>query len=150
MSIFKPPLSTVALAQNLLTEFNCLETQPTLSLEKAIQVRQGLLILVQASDYQMLGICADSLGEATTTLSQYLTAFNFSVPLDYRPIPPIEGAVYLKFNGLSQSFYASSYLESYRGVLVSYQSSPETPEAVNGIYGHFPLDLFAPDSFRER
>ncbi|MEK9512282.1 MULTISPECIES: DUF1824 family protein [Limnospira] len=39
------------------------------------------------------------------------------------------------------SYHISPYLEKYRGVLVSCQSSEEN--GVNGTYGHFPLDLFA-------
>ncbi|MGL5082833.1 MAG: DUF1824 family protein [Microcoleaceae cyanobacterium] len=132
----------VQAAQQLLEEFTCVKTQSFISSEKVEQVQAALKSLAQDSEYQMFGICADSLEEAFTTLHQYLQAFNYStIVLDQSKLSPVEGAVYLKFNGRAQSFYAASYAEQYRGVLVSYQS-PES-KGFNGIYGHFPLDLFA-------
>lgn len=131
---------TIKTAQNLLEQFTRIEIQSQ-TLPKAIdEIRQALLLLADHSDYQMLGICADSLLEALTTLSTYLTKLGYNIDIDSNRINPIKGAVYLKFNGRNQSYYASAYLEKYRGVLISYQSSDEA--GVNGTYGHFPLDLF--------
>ncbi|MGL5508894.1 MAG: DUF1824 family protein [Microcoleaceae cyanobacterium] len=48
--------------------------------------------------------------------------------------------MYIKFNGMKQTYHLDSYQGEYRGVLVSCQSSD--PQMVNGTYGHLPLDLF--------
>jgi hypothetical protein len=52
----------------------------------------------------------------------------------------IDGAIYIKFNGMKQTYHLDSYQGEYRGVLVSCQSSD--PQMVNGTYGHLPLNLF--------
>jgi hypothetical protein len=131
---------TLETAQNLLEQFTRIEIQSQTLPKEIDEIRQALLLLVDHSDYQILGICADSLPEALTTLSTYLTKLGYNIDIDSNRINPIKGAVYLKFNGRNQSYYASAYLEKYRGVLISYQSSDEA--GVNGTYGHFPLDLF--------
>jgi hypothetical protein len=131
---------TLETAQNLLEQFTRIEIQSQTQAKEIDEIRQALLLLADHSDYQMLGICADSLLEALTTLSIYLTKLGYNIDIDSNRINPIKGAVYLKFNGRNQSYYASAYLEKYRGVLISYQSSDEA--GVNGTYGHFPLDLF--------
>ncbi len=133
------PIS-VKTAQSILEQFTCIEMQSQPQPENQDKIRQALLFSVNHSEFQMLGICADSLPEALTSLAEYLIAFNYGTPIDAKTIPAITGAVYLKFSGRNQSYYASAYLEKYRGVLVSFQSSDE--DEVNGTYGHFPLDLF--------
>lgn len=135
-----PTSLTIKTAQNLLQQFTCIEIQSQSQPKDIDEIRQALLLLANHSDYQMLGICADSLPEALTTLSAYLTKFSYNIDINSNRINPIKGAVYVKFNGRNQSYYASAYYEQYRGVLVSYQSSDEA--GVNGTYGHFPLDLF--------
>jgi hypothetical protein len=128
------------MAQNILEQFTCLEMQCQSPPKDLEQTRQALLLLAHHSEYQMLGICADSLEQALTALAEYLTPLNYDIEIDTNVINPIDGAVYIKFNGRNQSYYASAYLEKYRGVLVSFQSSDA--EEVNGTYGHFPLNLF--------
>ncbi len=131
---------SIEAAQNLLEQITCLEMQSQNGLEDLEQVCQALLLCVQGSDYQMIGICADCLTEAFTTLSEYLTAFSYDIDLNPNAVDSIEGGVYLKFNTQNNFYYASAYREKYRGVLVSCQSSDEAD--INGTYGHFPLDLF--------
>jgi Domain of unknown function (DUF1824) len=126
-------------ACHLLRQFNCLDTaQPEPDLAA---LRQALLQVAQASDYQILGICAGSLAEGVQALESYATA------LDYQPMlsaTPIEGAVYIKFNPTTGLCYANPYSGSYRGVLVSCQSAYES--GVNEMFGHLPLDLFVQPS----
>ena len=131
---------SIEAAQTLLEQFTCLDPQRQYQPQDWQPVRQALQLLMQHSDYQMFGICAGSVTDAVNALSNYATAFGYQTQFDPSTIAPIEGGVYLKFNGSTQSYYASAYLEDYRGVLVSYQSSDD--RGVNGTYGHFPLDLF--------
>ncbi|MGB3404562.1 MAG: DUF1824 family protein [Microcoleaceae cyanobacterium] len=131
---------TLETAQNLLEQFTRIEIQSQTLPKDLDEIRQALVLLAQHSDYQMIGICAESLPEALTALSAYLTKLGYNIEIDSNRINPIKGAVYLKFNGRNQSYYASAYNEKYRGVLVAYQSSDEA--RINGTYGHFPLDLF--------
>ncbi|MEL7038146.1 MAG: DUF1824 family protein [Cyanobacteria bacterium J06592_8] len=141
MSSSQPSDLSVEAAQQLLEAFTCAEIQSVSQIENREGICSALKRLVQNSDYQMLGICADSLEIAWTALEQYLQGLDYNITIDRSAIETIEGSVYLKYNGLSQSYYASPYTEQYRGVLVSCQSTDET--GVNGTYGHFPLDLFS-------
>ena len=128
-------------AENILKQYSCAEFSSIASDFEAEKVREALLLVVRESEYQMLGICANSMTEGLTALEHYLDALGYSVTFELDSLAPVEGAVYIKFNGRTQSFYVSPYLEKYRGVLVSCQSTE--PGSINGTYGHFPLDLFA-------
>ena len=72
-------------------------------------------------------------------MSSYLKALGDEVTINYN-ITSFEGAVYIKFNGQNQKYYLDSYTGTYRGVLVSCQSSMY--DSINGTYGYLPLDLF--------
>lgn len=100
-------------------------------------LQQALLLAASQSDYQMLGVCADSLEQGIQALEGYAKALSYSPNLD---LEPIEGSVYIKFNPNSAKCYASSYDGEHRGVLVSCQSADDTD--INEMYGHLPLDLF--------
>ncbi len=100
-------------------------------------IQQALLLAASQSDYQMLGVCADSLEQGLQALKGYAKALSYSPDLD---LEPVEGSVYIKFNPNSAKCYASSYDGEHRGVLVSCQSADDTD--VNEMYGHLPLDLF--------
>jgi hypothetical protein len=122
-------------AHQLLKQFEKSGAKP--SLDRAT-IRQALLQVASRSDYQMLGVCADTLDQGIRALSGYAEA------LGYRPdltLEALEGAVYIKFNPNSAQCYATSYDGEHRGVLVSCQSAEETD--INEMYGHLPLDLFA-------
>jgi Domain of unknown function (DUF1824) len=121
-------------AHQFLKQFEKSGAKP--SLDRA-SIRQALLHVASLSDYQMLGICADTLEQGIQALAGYAEA------LGYRPnlgLEPIEGAVYIKFNPTSAQCYATVYDGEHRGVLVSCQSAEE--EDINEMYGHLPLDLF--------
>lgn len=100
-------------------------------------LRRALLLVTQASDYQILGICAETLTQGIQALETYAAALKYSPEPD---LPEIETAVYIKFNPRSGLCYASSYSGSHRGVLVSCQSDDDA--GVNEMFGHLPLDLF--------
>lgn len=139
---------TLEQAHNHLKQFDCVEQTPhnkrddikppssDASLERK-QLQQALLQVANHSDYQMLGICADSFAQGRQALETYATA------LGYTQIPalePIAGPVYIKFNPRSGGCYVDSYVGVHRGVLVSCQSAEDS--GINEMYGHLPLDLF--------
>lgn len=128
-------------ALKLLKAFSCIETH-TIDTESAkVELRQALLTIVDLSDTQNLGICAENAAEGFTALASYLQALGYKPPFDTADIPSTDDPVYIKFNTQRMSHYLDSYTGKYRGVLVSCQSSDY--DEINGTYGHFPLDLFA-------
>jgi hypothetical protein len=134
---------TVEAAEKMLNEFTCLNIKsnasptPT-SEEEKTRIRAALLLLVNSSDYQMLGVCASSVSEGFSALARYLEAIGYKKTT--LSDSAVEGPTYIKFNGKTESYHADSYTGEFRGVLVSCQS--EEGEGVNGTYGHLPLDLF--------
>ncbi|XGV97013.1 MAG: DUF1824 family protein [Leptolyngbya sp. BL-A-14] len=127
---------TVEAAQTVLRQFLCVERSPGTTPEAAL-VRQALLLVAAHSDYQILGICADTVEQATIALQSYLAA------LGYKTIPEVtllEGPVYVKFNPKTNRCHVAPYMGSYHGVLVSCQSAYDGD--VNETFGHLPLDLF--------
>lgn len=128
---------TLDAAQNVLKQFVCLERSPASALPEAPLVRQALLLVAAHSDYQILGICADTIAQATTALKLYLIALGYEASPE---VPPVEGAVYVKFNPSRDRCHVASYNGTHRGVLVSCQSAYEGD--VNETFGHLPLDLF--------
>ena len=132
---------TVAAALKLLKLFSGTETKSVDSEAEKAQLRAALLTVVNLSDSQNLGICADNRTQAIDALASYLQALGYEMPGDPADIPSQENPVYLKFNSQKMSYYLDDYTGKYRGVLVSCQSSES--DELNGTYGHLPLDLFA-------
>lgn len=130
---------TVESARKLLAPFSCVEGKVVESASQKALIAQALLLLTSLSDYKNLGICADTADEGLSALSSYLKALGDEVTIN-SDIPAFEGAVYIKFNGQNQKYYLDSYTGTYRGVLVSCQSSMY--DSINGTYGYLPLDLF--------
>lgn len=130
---------TVQEAQKILKPFNCVEGKSVNSEAEKAVVRQALLLLTEHSDYQILGICADTAAQGLSALNTYSDALGYKPNLDLSS-EPVEGSVYIKFNPNTGLCYLDSYTGTHRGVLVSYQSSDEG--GVNEMYGHLPLDLF--------
>ena len=128
---------TVEEAQKLLKPFNCIEGKSVNSEAEKALLRQALLLLAERSDYQILGICADTVAQGLAALKTYSEALGYKPDLD---LATVEGSVYIKFNPKKGLCYLESYTGSHRGVLVSYQSSYEGQ--INDMYGHLPLDLF--------
>ncbi len=132
---------TVAEAEKILHKFTCQDIKLVESQEEKAITRAAILLLANLSDYQILGICADSTNEALYTLASYLEALDYNTTLmNESNFNSIEGSVYMKFNGMKESYIMESYTGKYRGVLVSCQSAEAT--GINGTYGYLPLDLF--------
>lgn len=127
---------TLEQAHQLLKRFDCLKPATPISSSEREFLQQALHLVASHSDYQILGICADTFAQAVQALKTYATALGYDVTID---LPAIEGAVYLKFNPNASSCYADSYTGEHRGVLVSCQSADD---GINEMYGHLPLDLF--------
>lgn len=128
---------TVSEAKKILNKFNCLDIAPVVKPSEKVLIRQALLLLTSLSDYQILGICADTEEEGMLATKTYSQALGYEVPSN---LPPIEGPVYIKLNGKNGLCYLDSYVGHHRGVLVSCQSYNEG--GINEMYGHLPLDLF--------
>ncbi|NES22155.1 MAG: DUF1824 family protein [Symploca sp. SIO3E6] len=128
---------TIPEAQELLKPFNCIENKSIDSEAEKVLIRQALLVLTQHSDYQILGICAETVAQGLSALKTYSKALGYQPNLD---LTPIDGSVYIKFNPNSGLCYLDSYTGTHRGVLVSCQSAYE--DGINDMYGHLPLDLF--------
>ncbi len=140
MNTSNPSNLTVEDAQRILKKFSCLDTKLVESAAEKALVRQALSMITDLSDYQNLGVCADTAEQGFSALASYLEALGYKFILDPASMPAVAGAVYLKFNTKRGSSYLDSYTGQYRGVLVSCQSSDY--EEINDTYGHLPLDLF--------
>ena len=135
-----PSSATIAAARQRLGQFSRLTTPPRLSAVEATQVRDDIRSFSQWSDYQTLGICADTLDEGQSSLELFLAALGVSVSLD---LPPRKGAIYLKFNTLKGAWYLDDYSGMSRGVLITFHTSEPELTELSGTYGPFPFDLFA-------
>ena len=102
-------------------------------------IYEALTLVLDGSEYQLIGICAENYAEGTLALQQYLAAFGYEIePTFTDPGQPI----YIKYNSKSEGCYSKPYDGDHRGVIISCQSSYE--DDVNETFGHLPLDLFAP------
>ncbi|MBH8551933.1 DUF1824 family protein [Nostocaceae cyanobacterium CENA357] len=128
---------TTAEAKKILNKFNCLDIAPILKPSEKAITRKALILITSLSDYQILGICADTAEEGIIAMRTYSHAFGYGVPGD---LATPEGPVYIKLNGKNGLCYLDSYAGHHRGVLVSCQSYDEG--GINEMYGHLPLDLF--------
>ncbi|MCC3571194.1 MAG: DUF1824 family protein [Microcoleus sp. PH2017_40_RAT_O_B] len=140
MSTHNPTTLTVEAAQQILKDFTCLDMQSVASPLEKQALREAILLVASLSDYQMLGVCATSTDEGFAALATYLKALGYDAVLDPSAFAAFSGSVYIKFNTLKGSYYVDGYPGTYRGVLVSCQSSEEG--GVSGTYGHLPLDVF--------
>lgn len=128
---------TVEEAQKVLKDFNGIDKSVAAS-EKAL-IREALLLITSVSDYQILGICADTSAQGLLALKTYSESLGYKTNFD---LTPVEGSVYIKFNPQTGLCYLDSYSGKHRGVLVSCQSSQDN--SINEMYGHLPIDLFEP------
>ena len=110
---------------------------PDRALPNRDEIYQALSVVLEASEYQMLGICAPDFPAGMIALADYLAALGHdSIP----EIAELPGPCYIKYNGKTRSGYAAPYEDGYRGVLIACQSSYDGD--VNETFGHFPLNLF--------
>ncbi|MEB3295704.1 MAG: DUF1824 family protein [Synechococcales bacterium] len=124
-------------ALTLLQKFICIENLTPEAIPDYATIQTALAVVAEASDYQILGICADNWQQGQLALYSYLTALDY----DDRPeIPPVSGSLYIKYNPRLRSCHAEPYDGQHRGVLVACISAYD--EGVNETFGHLPLDLF--------
>lgn len=132
-----PDSLTRQTAETLLRQFICIDQIAPDQMPSQPTIQQAVLLMREHSDYQILGICAETANQAIAALQSYLKAFG----IDDLPQPAtIEGVVYLKYNPKSGLCYLKPYEGKHRGVLVSCQSAYDGD--VNETFGHLPLDLF--------
>jgi hypothetical protein len=124
-------------AVKLLRLFTCIDRLTPDKIPDHATIRSALTIVRDHSDYQILGICADDQTQAKATLDSYIQAFGYKF---FPEIPPVEGAIYVKYNPKLRSCHSDAYIGEHRGVLVSCQSSYN--DDINELFGHLPLDLF--------
>jgi hypothetical protein len=124
-------------AVKLLRLFTCIDRLPPEKIPDHESIRSALAIVRDHSDYQILGICADNLTQAKAALDSYIQAFGYKF---FPEIPPVEGAIYVKYNPKLRSCHSDGYIGEHRGVLISCQSSYD--DDINELFGHLPLDLF--------
>ncbi len=137
MSTPNPQNLTAEEAKKLLNKFNCLDIAPILKPSEKVVIRNALILITNLTDYQILGICADTAEEGILAMKTYSLALGYEPPDN---LPTHEGPVYIKLNGKNGLCYLDSYAGHHRGVLVSCQSYDE--KGINEMYGHLPLDLF--------
>lgn len=131
---------TVDQSLKLLKSYSCLEPKLVHSETEKTELQQAIQQIISLSEYENLGICADSSETARQVLNQYLKALGYEAQLDQSTLLPQETPIYLKFNTKKMSHYLDDYDGQYRGVLISCQSEDDN---IAGTYGYFPLDLFA-------
>ncbi len=124
-------------AQQKLRQFTCTGSEPKTVSFDAAEVRESLLLLASHSDYQLLGICADTVALGAQALQTYLKALGSE---ETPTVTPTEGPVYIKFNPKTGKCHVDRYIGNHRGVLVSCQSAYDGD--INETFGHLPLDLF--------
>ncbi len=137
MSTSNPQNLTAEEAKKLLNKFNCLDIAPILNSSEKVVIRNALILITKLTDYQILGICADTAEEGILAMKTYSLALGYEPPNN---LSTPEGPVYIKLNGKNGLCYLDSYDGHHRGVLVSCQSYDE--DGINEMYGHLPLDLF--------
>lgn len=137
MATQTPVNLTLLEAKAILEQFNCTDSQFPASEEAKVQLRAAILQLAQFSDFQILGICAQTATQGYLALKTYAEALDYDITFE---TPTVAGPVYIKFNPSTGRCHLDARSGKYWGVLVSYQTSQ--PEGINEVYGHFPLDLF--------
>ncbi len=130
---------TLENAVKMLRSFSCTVSQTFISESEKQQLREAISLIIQESEWENFGICADTATQALDTLNRYLQAFNYPLITENLPDQDFPNAVYLKYNSQKQSYYLDNYSGDYRGVLISCQGEDER---IIGTYGHFPLDLY--------
>ncbi len=143
MSLPNSTFMNITTAQKILKSFDRITDHPTEEIPNKMLIRTALLLLTSQSDYQIFGICANTIEEGLLALTAYTKFLGYEVN---QKIPHIPGPIYLKFNPKTGLCYAESYLGNHRGVLVSCQSSRD--EGIRDMYGHLPLDLFSEEPSR--
>lgn len=126
-------------ALQILKTYSCLQIKIPQSPEDKISLRTAIRTVSQASEYENLGVCCDTLTQGIQGIKEYLSYLGYQIPPQLDEIELKDEPSYLKFNTKKMSCYVDSYNGDYRGVLIACLS--DDPE-IGGTYGYFPLDLF--------
>lgn len=142
-----PEQLTAESVRHFLNQFVCFQTLPPLSESIAEQVQRSLQFLVDESDFQTFGICADSAQASEAALNSYLSGLGYlqltenqieiEAPAD---LDSTQTPVFMKYNLRNGKCYQEPYTGTARGVLITCHGAAQ--DEINGTYGHFPLDLF--------
>lgn len=127
-------------ALNILKQYSCIEIKTIKSEPEKEQLIEALMLVVNLSRAENLGICASNGKEALTALNSYLKAFGYDFNLDSQSILAENKPLYIKFSTERMSHWVDNYSGDYRGVLITIFSDDN--DGIVGTYGHFPLDLF--------
>jgi hypothetical protein len=125
-------------AISILKEYSCIQLKTVNSESEKTRLIEALSTVIEASDSENIGICADSSQQGFAVLSSYLKALGYDDHFQFND-PQINQPIYLKFNSQKMSNFLDNYQGDYRGVLISCQSEDDN---ITGTYGYFPLDLF--------
>jgi hypothetical protein len=163
---------TIEEALKILKEYSCVQIRTVTSKINSEELRQALLLITNLSEYENLGICADTAEEGFRALSEYLKAFNYDIDVDSlldaetkkKSSASQDKGDRDRFNARGDKIVSvgektavdgaiylkfntqkkTYYLDSYTG---SYRgvlvSCQSENDTLVGTYGHFPLDLFA-------
>jgi hypothetical protein len=135
-----PLPAEIAAVRKRLNRFSSLKIAPQLTPSEADAVKHDLALFNDWSEYQTLGVCAESLSAGKAALESFLKALGVSVTLD---LPERSGPIFLKFNTLKGAWYLDDYPGDSRGVLMTFHTSEPEYDVLVGTYGPFPLDLFS-------
>lgn len=138
---------TAEAVRRFLNQFVCFQTLPPLSEQLTEQVQRSLQFLVEQSDFQTFGICADSAQASEAALNSYLSGLGYpslvengieiEAPAD---LDPTQTPVFMKYNLCNGKCYQEPYTGTARGVLITCHGAAQ--DDINATYGHLPLNLF--------
>jgi len=126
-------------AVKLLKQYSCTLVKIPGSEAEKKELQTAVIDVVNASEWENLGICADNSESGCKILTSYLKALGYPVEFDRALIKASNSPVYIKYNTQKLSHHLDSYDGDYRGVLISCQTEND---AIAGTYGYFPADLF--------
>ncbi|WP_017327205.1 DUF1824 family protein [Synechococcus sp. PCC 7336] len=136
-------MSTISLerARTLLVPFNGKDRLQLDNASDRQEIAIALKALVAESDYQTLGVCAETAAAGYAALVQYLAAFGYTDGQDFpQDCGSDKEPIYIKFNTRNSQTYAEAYSGPSRGVLVCCHAVSEGSNT--DIYGYLPLNLF--------
>ena len=89
-------------AVTFLRDFSCITPRIVASDEEKQALRQAISQVVQLSEWQNIGICANTIPQALQTLVAYLTGLGSSFIPEMPTDISFSTAIYLKYNGSSE------------------------------------------------
>ncbi len=126
-------------AIKLLRQYSCMTVKIPQSEAEKKELQQAVIEVVNLSDWENLGICANNSKVGFGVLTSYLKALGYPVRFDLSAINASKEPVYIKYNTQKLSYHLDYYNGESRGVLISCQSENDL---IAGTYGYFPENLF--------